>query len=458
MSIIPRRRFLGAQILLLVVVLMLHPPVFTLNQASTWSQTYGGREDDRAWALIQTTDGGYALAGTTTSYGAGGIDWWLVKTDNNGITQWNQTYGGREDDEAFALIQTTDGGYALAGTTTSYGTGGVDSWLVKTDSNGITQWNQTYGGENDVIWALIQTTDEGYALAGTAYSDGANQYDFWLVKTDSNGITQWSQTYRKNGSDWTQAFIQTTDEGYALAGDTMSGDFWLVKTDSNGITQWNRTYGGEEYDLVWALIQTTDEGYALAGMTTSYGAGRSDFWLVKTDRNGIAQWNRTYGGEWLDYAQALIQTTDGGYALAGTTSYNEWNSDFWLVKTDNNGIAQWNRTYGGEEYEHAFALIQTTDGGYALAGETTSYGVGMSDFWLVKTEGMGFSTTSTKMEGIPFLNTVLWYLTLVVIGSSAGLLTSRPVYRRYNKWRQERASSKALRERVNNLRERILDK
>ncbi|MFX1250524.1 MAG: hypothetical protein ACFFCZ_02830, partial [Promethearchaeota archaeon] len=479
MSIIPHRRCLGTLVLLLlVIVLMLHPAVFTLTQASIWSQTYGGGYPDAAFALIQTSDGGYALAGTTWSYGAGSDDYWLTKTDSNGRSQWNQTYGGVEPDGAYALIQTSDGGYALAGWTESYGAGSVDCWLVKTDSNGRSQWSQTYGGGYpDVAFALVQTSDGGYALAGTTESYGAGSADYWLMKTDSNGRSQWNQTYGGVEYDGIYALIQTSDGGYALAGTTESygagsADCWLVKTDSNGRSQWSQTYGGGYPDAAFALIQTSDGGYALAGWTESYGAGSVDCWLVKTDSNGRSQWNQTYGGVEYDGAYALIQTSDGGYALAGSTaSYgvspdyllvktdrngiSQWSQtygrrhpdaanaliqtsdggyalagwissygarfDCWLVKTDKNGINQWNQTYGGENYDDAQALIQTSDGGYALAGTTESYGAGSADYWLVKTAGLDFPNASTTTAGLDFPNastttagldvpiTILWY-------------------------------------------------
>ncbi|MFX0062334.1 MAG: hypothetical protein ACFFC7_09125 [Candidatus Hermodarchaeota archaeon] len=202
--------------------------------------------------------------------------------------------------------------------------------------------------------------------------------------------------------------------------------------------QWSQTYGGVYSDYASALIQTTDGGYALAGGTGLYDPRGSDYWLVKTDSNGTAQWNQTYRGKEDDEARtlALIQTTDGGYALAGgTSSYGAGGSDFWLVKTDSQGIPQWNQTYGGVRNDYAEALIQTTDGGYALAGRTGSFGAGRSDFWLVKTDGSTFPITSTKMDGLAVLITVLWYLAIVVSGSSVGLLASRLIYRRYNKWR-----------------------
>ncbi len=364
-----------------------------------WNKTYGGTGDDFAWALVQTADGGYAIAGRTGSFGAGRNDFWLVKTDASGNAQWNKTYGGYHEDEAYALVQTADGGYALAGWTGSYGAGIYDFWLVKTDANGNALWNKTYGGTSeDYAQALIRTADGGYAIAGYTGS-WEYDYDFWLVKTDANGNAQWNNTYAGTRDDEAWALVQTADGGYALTGWTGPGgvgdytDFWLVKTDVNGNAQWNKTYGGYGRDRAYALVQAADGGYALAGTTNSYGAGSWDFWLVKTDASGNAQWNKTYGGTGDDWACALVQAADGGYALAGLTGF-ALAHDFWLVKTDVNGNVQWNKTYGGTSDDWAYALVQTVDGGYALAGWTNSYGAGSRDFWLVKVAGVAFEDFS----------------------------------------------------------------
>jgi hypothetical protein len=349
-----------------------------------WSKTYGGAEADYAYSLVQTDDGGYAIAGSTESYGAGARDFWLVKTDSAGNVLWNRKYGGTNYDEARSLVQTSDGGYALAGYTDSYGAGSSDFWLVKTDASGNTQWNKTYGGTgNDGASSVVQTGDGGYALAGYTYSLGAG-YDFWLVKTDASGNTQWSKTYGGTNYDEASSLVQASDGGYAIAGKTFSygdgvADFWLVKTDSSGNVQWNKTYGGTGSGWASSVVQASDGGYALAGWAVY------DFWLVKTDSAGNMQWNRTYGGAEGDYAYSLVQTSDGGYALAGyTDSYGAGSSDFWLVKTDLVGNMQWNKTYGGTGNDEARSLVQASDGGYALAGMTNSYGAGGGDFWLVK--------------------------------------------------------------------------
>lgn len=167
---------------------------------------------------------------------------------------------------------------------------------------------------------------------------------------------------------------------------------------------WNQTYGGAGDEWAWAVLQTADGEFALIGRTDSYGAGVRDVWLVKTDASGNHQWNQTYGGAYTEWAMAGIQTADGGFALAGLTqSYGAGGSDFWLVKTDASGNHLWNQTYGGAGSEAADAGIQTADGGFALAGYTDSYGAGGRDFWLVKTVPISpylCSVTITNVYGI----------------------------------------------------------
>ena len=203
---------------------------------------------------------------------------------------WNKTYGGTGSDFALALFQIVDGGYALAGSTTSFGAGSYDFWLVRTDVLGNMLWNRTYGGAGeDRAYSLVQTVDGGYALAGCTYSYDIGNGDFWLVRTDAFGNHLWNKTHGGAGEDWPYALIETTNEEYALAGVTNSfgagsSDFWLVKTDAFGNHLWNRTYGGTGEDYAGSLVQTSDAGYALAGGTKSFGAGSDDFWLVKTVR------------------------------------------------------------------------------------------------------------------------------------------------------------------------------
>jgi predicted secreted protein len=385
-----------AMLLLFFINLTLATPIVIakakIASNAQWEYTFGGTGSDGGRSVIQTTDGGFAIAGWTNSYGAGGMDIWLVKTDSEGQEQWNNTFGGILDEyipgiASNSLIQTPDEGFVLLGTTSSYGVGGVDMWLVKTDSEGQAQWNNTFGGASDEsAGSLIQTTDGGFVLIGSTESYGAGSTDGWLIKTDANGQAQWNKTFGGLLEDELNFFIQTTDGGYALIGYTRSygageEDGWLIKTDANGQAQWNKTFGGLESDATSFLTLADDGGYLIVGATESYS------WWIKTDANGQAQWNKTYRDP-LNTIKSLIKLNEGGYALTGFSTKGEEDQieeDCWLAKIDENGQIEWEKTFGGPKTDVGYDLIQTTDGELILTGETSSKGAGEGDMWLLKT-------------------------------------------------------------------------
>jgi len=396
-SLLPCARILMSVVLSVMLFTVMLNAGKTWAEPEGWSQTYGGIDLDVAHALVRTSDGGYALAGETESYGAGGSDFWLIKTDGDGNVLWNMTYGGAGNDNALALVQTSDGGYALAGETYSFGAGLDDVWIVRTDASGNMLWNVTCGGaDSDSASSLVRTEDGGFAVAGQTRSFGlADNHDFWLIRTDASGGMLWNKTYGREHGEWAAAIVQTDDSGYALAGcaypwgtTATTTEFWLVKTDANGTKIWDKYYGSTSYfEYAYALVQTDDGGYALAGDTYSPGVPDShDFWLVKTSANGTKLWDKFYGGTKSEVPFALVQTADNGYALAGyTTSFGAGNWDAWLAKTDASGNPLWNVTYGGTYSDVACALLQTSDGRCVLAGGTGSFGAGSDDFWLIKT-------------------------------------------------------------------------
>jgi len=367
------------------------------SSSTTWDKLYGGTLDDTAAAIVQTSDGSYIIAGTTYSFGAGSADFWLLKVDSSGSMQWNQTYGGPEADVATAMIHTSNGGYAIAGKTHSFGAGDSDFWLIKLDSSGSMQWNKTYGEPTaDGANSVIQTSDGGYAIAGYATDTNASK-DVWLVKTDSAGNMQWNRTY--GGSRWDNghSVIQTSDGGYALAGSTnsFSGDIahdcWLIKTDSDGNRIWNKTYDGDGgFDGANSLVQTSDGGYTLAGHTGGFIG--QNVWIVKTDSDGNRIWDVTWGSAEPALTSCLIQTSDGGYAVTGWTDSLDgfFSSYLFLVKVDLNGNIQWNSTYEWLGDNNALFAVQTDDGGYALAGTTQSTDEGAYyDIWFAKVDASG---------------------------------------------------------------------
>jgi len=375
------------------------PPSNTLpatGPSSHFCKAIGGKNDDEGHSLIQTSDGGYAIAGYTKSFGAGSGDVYVVKLDANGNLQWTKTIGGEGWDEGHSLIQTSDGGYAIAGFTNSFGAGSGDVYVVKLDANGNLQWTNTIGGKNwDGGRSLIQTSDGGYVIAGQTNSFGAGGYDVYVVKLDANGNLQWTKTIGGKNEDLGLSLIQTSDGGYAIAGYTFSfGGGWeaayLVKLDANGNLQWTKTIGGKYFEDGHSLIQTSDSGYAIAGYTSSFGAGSVDVYVVKLDANGNLQWTKTIGQEGWDRGFSLIQTSDGGYAIAGHTfSLGAGGGDVYVVKLDANGNLQWTKTIGGPDSEEGVYLIQTSDGGYAIAGSTQSFGAGGKDVYVIKLDKNG---------------------------------------------------------------------
>ncbi len=366
-------------------------------QVVRFARTYGGASGlEWACCVQQTSDGGYILAGGTTSFGAGSYDFYLMKTDANGNVQWAKTYGGTNFDEAYFFQQTSDGGYILVGATESFGAGGHDYFLIKTDANGNLQWAKTYGGmSGDGAFSVQQTSDGGYIMAGYTYSFGAGWADFFVVKTDANGNVQWAKTYGAGAYDDADFVQQTSDGGYIVVGRTTSfgaggEDFFVIKTDANGNVQWAKTYGGTGNEWAYYVQQTSDGGYIILGRTTSFGAGSADILLIKTDANGNVQWAKTYGGTGDEWSHYVRQTPDGGYmVVVWTWSFGAGGSDILLIKTDANGNVQWAKTYGGTGNEGSRSVRQTSDGGYILAGWTTSFGAGGADIFLIKTDANG---------------------------------------------------------------------
>jgi len=419
----------------------------SFSQVIDWQHTIGGNDDDMLYSIQQTADGGYILGGHSrsdisgdkTENSNGNYDYWIVKTDSAGTIEWQNTIGGNNIDYLFSIQQTTDGGYILGGVSVSNisgdktedSNGSNDYWIVKTDASGNLQWQNTIGGANDdVLFSIQQTNDGGYILGGYSVSNisgdktetSNGMYDYWIVKTDSAGSIQWQNTIGGSWNDKLTSLHQTADGGYILGGysdSNISGDktedrmgftdYWIVKTDASGIIQWENTIGGNDEDFLFSIQQALDGGYVMGGYSqsgisadkTENSLGAADYWIVKTDTIGTIQWQNTIGGADIEIAYDLQQTDNGDFIVGGYSrsdisgdkrENNKGVLDFWVIKTDPAGSILWQNTIGGGSYDHFYTIQQTNDGGYILggfsrsdiSGDKTEDCKGLYDYWIVK--------------------------------------------------------------------------
>lgn len=382
----------------LFCLILLFSPVHVFCQI-TFQKTFGGTNAEFFWSL-QPTDGGYILVGNTSSFGQGDI--YLIKTNDYGDTIWTKTFGGSLSEYGLSVYPTNDGGYIISGGTYSSGAGNSDGYLVKTDSSGNFIWSKTYGNlYNEDINIVRPTFDGGYILLGSSSSFGTSTTDFdiYLIKTDSNGDTIWTKTFGGTGSDNALYLQQAKDSGYVITGYTNSfgagqDDVFLLKTDTNGNLLFIKTYGGVDGDAGSSVQQTKDGGYIISGKTHSFGAfsNDGDVYLIKTDSIGDVAWTKTFGGAGTDWGHSVQQTSDDGFVIAGETwSFGAGQNDVYVLKTDSNGNLLWSKTFGGSSFDHGRSVHQTNDAGFIIACNSSSFGMGNFDLYLIKTDPVGSS-------------------------------------------------------------------
>jgi uncharacterized delta-60 repeat protein len=259
-------------------------------------------------------------------------------------------------------------------------------------------WAITYGGSSDdLAYSIQQTSDGGFIVAGETRSFGIGSPNCWVLKLDANGNVIWQKTYSGSNHQRAKSIQETSDGGFIVVGyqedvsdEPPLRDTWVLKLNSTGNVMWQKTYGGSSDDLAYSIQQTSDGGFIVAGETRSFGIGSPNCWVLKLDANGNVIWQKTYGGSNYDRAYSIRQTSDGGFIVAGyTESYGAGYEDYWILKLDSDGNIIWQKTYGGgSDYEGAESIQQTTDGGYVVAGYTMNY-IASWDFWVLKLNSTG---------------------------------------------------------------------
>ncbi|MCW4047043.1 MAG: hypothetical protein NWE99_05730 [Candidatus Bathyarchaeota archaeon] len=395
-----------------------------------WEKTYGGTGDDRAFYATTAGDG-YLVVGSSASLEQGKTLGWVLRLDRDGNVLWNRTYSEDADSEFRYALGLTDG-FLLVGNM-FLPSGDTDGYVVKIDDNGTMKWNVTVGGaEVDKLFSATKTQD-GFMLAGLTYSFSSSESDVWVIKIDLNGNVAWSKNYGWPLDDVGRAIAQTEDNNFVVAGYTDSmgnGDyeFLLLKIDADGNMVWNKTYGGTQSDKAYAVVAASG-GCVVAGDTRSKGAGDNDAWVIKVDLNGNLVWDRTAGGSGFDMPSCITGSGSGGYVVGGFTfSFGSGQRDFWLFKIDDSSSIQWSCTVGRSEYEEAYAVLETADNEFVMAGWTNSLSMGHYDYYVVK-------INVTNRDNV--LSTFLFFALVLVVAVSvlavSFFLIRRHVNRRISK-------------------------
>jgi hypothetical protein len=434
----------------LLPVLLLAALCGISQPAVKWQKSLGGSAADRANAVATATDGGFVVAGESLSNSGdltanyGNADYWVARIDSLGALVWQKNLGGTSDDRANAVAATADGGFIVAGMSSSPVGNDItavkglnDFWIVKLSSTGAISWQKNMGGTGyDEARAIQQTSDGGYIIAGESRSNNydltGNQglNDFWIVKTDNAGVIQWQKNLGGSADDMAYSVQQTSDGGYIVAGQSKSNngnvtgnngnfDFWVVKLDASGSLTWQKSLGGSGNDYAYSVKQTGDGGYIVAGKTDSNNNGQvganngaENAWIVKLTSAGNLSWQDCYGGIGLDGANSILTTSDGGYLFAGVASSNNADVsgnkglfDFWVVKLNSTGVIGWQKCLGGTSNDVAMSVQPTLDNGYVVAGRSISNNMditnakGQDDFWVVRFVGTPTPIGIREMEG-----------------------------------------------------------
>ncbi|MFV8347900.1 T9SS type A sorting domain-containing protein [Flavobacterium sp. ZB4P13] len=362
--------------------------------AIEWQKIYGGYAHDETTAIKQTTDGGFIVSGFSASStgdvtnSVGGRDFWILKLNATGNLQWQKSFGSTSSDKAFDIIQTSDGGYAAIGYLRYPSNYGSDHWynelsVVKLSDTGTVQWSKRFGGTRyDMGYGIIQTDDNGFMLVGRAQSkDGdvkSNHglFDAWVIKTNSLGVLQWQKTYGGTADDAAVGIVKANDGNYVVLGETTSKDgdvtsnygsvdLWVFKINPAGDIIWQNTYGGPSTQSAGIYLvndpeqeqgqvptgkisKTSDNGFLICGTTFGdipghHGSNNTDAYIAKINNEGVLVWQRAFGGSNNDEGAEIIQTSDNGYILAAQNlghpitkpvdwSNNHGSYDAWIVK------------------------------------------------------------------------------------------------------------------------------
>ncbi len=447
------------------------------GQDILWEKSYGGIQSEYLFDAQPTADYGFILAGSSLSGKTGNkkqenikdLDYWVWKMDEKGDMDWQKNFGGTGADFLKSIQGTLDGGFILAGNSTSMKSGDKrddnfgqeDFWIIKLNAKGDEEWQKTIGGTgSDILKSIHQTKDGGYIIGGSSESEisglkteaNYGSLDYWVVKLDSNGNVEWQKAFGGQYMDRLESILPTKDEGYIIGGWSNSfksgnksedafgeGDYWLLKLDKNGEVQWQRTLGGENDDHLYVIIESKDGGFLIGGDSSSGTSGNkkksngkgTDFWILKISEIGEIDWQQTYDFGKTDILTSITENEDGTLLLGGHAKTENTGlkradkkgiDDFIALKIAADGEEKWRQTVGSAGEDNLKKLVETRDGGYLLAGTSKgkvsrdkNTGQGRSDFWVVKLRDKDKEDEADRYVGLEaFPNPTETYTNVIV--------------------------------------------
>ena len=328
-------------------------------------------------------------------------DYWGLKSRSNiqKGTSWylfDNQYGQGSYDYGRSILQTADGGYISAGNTSTLGNQNGDVLLLKIDESGIEQWIHSLTfSPSDRANMVLESSESGYIIIGNTISPLNESKDILVLKTNQSGHVEWFNRYGSNEDQEGHYILSLTNGGYIICGQSIDENtgfnmLYLLKIDSDGSEVWEQTFGGNREDHGYSIIKSNDGSFLITGMTENSGDMSGDAWLLKVDLDGNEIWQQTYGGTGVDLSRSLVNTGDGYIMVGNTSSYGSGNNDVFVIKVNLEGTQEWSNTYGGGGTDIGRAIIKTNDGSFVIAGYTDSFGENSGfNVWLLKIDALG---------------------------------------------------------------------
>ena len=346
-----------------------------------WDKTYGADKEDKAYGVTGTMDGGIAMAGATRSFSLGKEDVYILKTDPKGTLLWEKRLGGPRKDIAYAIDENNKGALYVAGLSKSFSKeGDYNVYVLKLSPEGKVLWSKSMGGPGkDYGYDITATKDGGAVVVGKTKSFGHGHYDMYVIKLSSDGKILWSKAFGGTSNEEAHGVTELPDGSLIIVGGTESFgagdfDFYVVKLAPNGKKLWERYYGQKKADLFYCVTPAADGGFTAAGYTRSYGSKKKDLTVMHCDKEGNTVWHKIVGRQNHEIANGIVSTKNGVLVVGSTKSKGHGKNDFYILTLDNNGQLTFDKAYGGKKNDVANAVARTKDGGFAVAGESESFG------------------------------------------------------------------------------------